>query len=216
MAPIVAASMICADFSRLGEEVQRLEQAGVGWLHWDVMDHNFVPPLTIGPLVLAGLRAHSRLVFNAHLMIERPEALIAEFAAAGADGIIVHHEAVADPVAVLEQIRAAGCSAGLAYNPPTSVEDLPQWAPHLDLLLIMSVTPGWSGQKFRPEAIEKTRRARQLLDEAGNAAPIIVDGGLNGTTTPLVVAAGAEVAVSGSFLFEHPQGLAGAMAELVR
>ena len=214
--PLIAASVICADFSRLGEEVERLEQVGVDWLHFDVMDSHFVPPLTFGPLVLQAVRKRCGLTFNAHLMVSRPETLISDFAEAGADGLIVHQEAVADPAAVLEQIRAAGCRAGLAYNPSTPLSDLPHWMDHLDMLLLMSVTPGWSGQKFMPEVVDKVRDAHRLLQEAGSSAPIIVDGGLNGETTPLVTAAGATVAVSGSYLFEHPNGLEGALVELRR
>jgi ribulose-phosphate 3-epimerase len=212
--PLIAASVICTDFARLGEEVARLEAAGVEWLHFDSMDANFVPPLTYGPLVLKALRRLSHQVFNAHLMVAHPEPLIAEYAASGADGILVHRETVADPAAVLEQIRAAGCQAGLAYNPLTPLDDLAQWLPHLDLLIVMSVTPGWSGQKFMPVALDKIRQARELLDAQGSSAKIIVDGGLNGETTPLVTAAGADVAVSGSFLMEHPGGLAAALKEL--
>jgi ribulose-phosphate 3-epimerase len=212
--PLIAASVVCTDFSRLGEEIARLERAGVEWLHFDSMDHNFVPPLTFGPLVLKAVRKLSRQVFNAHLMVADPLPLVAEYAESGADGIIVHREAVTDPAAALEQIRAAGCQAGLAYNPLTPLDDLAQWLPHLDLLIIMSVTPGWSGQKFMPIALDKIRQARALFAERGSAAQIIVDGGLNGETTPLVTAAGADVAVSGSFLMEHPGGLEAALRDL--
>lgn len=214
MTPLIAASIVCADFARLGEEVSRLQQAGVEWLHFDSMDHSFVPPLTFGPMVLQAARPYAQMVFNAHLMVANPEPLLAEYAEAGADGIVVHREAVADPAAVLRQIRDLGCQAGLAYNPPTPVSDLVRWVEYLDVLILMSVTPGWSGQKFMPEVIEKVREARRILDEAGSEAKIVVDGGLNGETTPLVVAAGCDVAVSGSYLFEHPGGLAAALAEL--
>lgn len=214
--PLVAGSLLAANFACLAEDLARLEEAGVPWLHLDCMDGHFVPPLTFGPLVIEQIRPVSSLVFNAHLMISNPQEQIEAVAAAGAQGIIVHREIAEDPAPLLAQIRAAGCQAGLAYNPATSVEDLPRWLQGLDMVLVMSVQPGWGGQEFLPGALDKIRRLREIIDERGAAALIGVDGGLNAQTGPPVAAAGADVLVSGSFLFKHPHGVAAGVAELLR
>jgi len=178
------------------------------------MDGHFVPPLTFGPLLLACLRPRSDLYFHAHLMIEHPERQVDEFLRAGANLITFHREVYEDPRPLLQRLREAGCQGGLAYKPNTPLGDLPQFLPFMDALLVMSVEPGWSGQEFQPETVARIRQARALIDAAGLPVHLVVDGGINDETAPLVVAAGATVLVSGSYLFAHPGDLAAAVAVL--
>lgn len=160
------------------------------------------------------LRTRSNLYFHAHLMVEHPERQLDDFVSAGADLISFHREAVDDPRPLLQHLHAAGRHTGLAYNPDTPLDDLPDFLAHLDSLLVMSVQPGWSGQQFRTDSVTRVRHARTLIDAAGLSVSIMVDGGINDVTAPLVTAAGATVLVSGSYLFSHPAGLAAAMSLL--
>jgi ribulose-phosphate 3-epimerase len=199
---MIAPSILSADFGHLAREVAAVAAGGADWIHVDVMDGHFVPPLTIGPLVVRGLRAATTLPLDVHLMIEAPERQIAEFARAGASGLTVHVEACADVVAVLRDIRAAGLRAGLALNPPTPLEDVAPFLERIDLLLVMSVNPGWGGQPFVDGSLEKLAAAARLRREAGLGFLIEVDGGIKTHNAAAVLAAGADVLVAGSAIFE--------------
>ncbi len=197
---LVAPSILSADFARLGEELQRLESAGADWVHVDVMDGMFVPNLTIGPVVIEALRPHSTLPFDVHLMIEKPERYLADFRDAGADIITVHAEACPHLHRTLTEIRRLGCKAGVSLNPSTSLSVLENVLDDLDLILIMSVNPGFGGQSFIPGSLDKLSQARTLI----NGRPIFleVDGGVSPKNADAVRAAGANVLVAGSAVFK--------------
>ncbi|MCL2336803.1 MAG: ribulose-phosphate 3-epimerase [Firmicutes bacterium] len=197
----IAPSILAADFSRLGEQVRLVEQAGAEFLHIDVMDGHFVPNITIGPLIVQALRPLSGLVFDVHLMIENPDRYIADFAAAGADIITVHAETCPHLHRTLQSIRQQGKKAGLAFNPATSPQGLEYILPELDLILVMTVNPGFGGQAFIPRMLPKIRAVRSLLDEEKSAALLQADGGVNGSTAAAVAEAGARVLVAGSAVF---------------
>ena len=196
----VAPSILSADFARLGEGVSEVLDAGARVIHVDVMDGDFVPPITIGPLVvsaIADLVHDAGGAIDVHLMIERPEAQIEEFARAGADSITFHEEATAHAHRLLGAIREAGCGAGVAINPGTPVEALAAVADDADLMLCMSVNPGWGGQAYIPASAGKVKLMRQL----GSDAAIEVDGGIDVDTAPLVAKQGASLFVAGSAIF---------------
>lgn len=200
----IAPSILSADFSRLGEEVGRLEREGADWVHVDVMDGVFVPNITIGPGVVQALRPHTRLPFDVHLMITAPQRYIEQFARAGADYITVHVEATEEVGATLGRIRELGKKAGLSLNPETPFSAVEPYLEQLDLLLVMTVRPGFGGQSFMPEGLPKIARARELFDARGITAEIAVDGGINCDTALRCVEAGATVLDAGSSLFKCP------------
>lgn len=198
---IISASLLAADFSRLGEEVGRAEASGADWLHFDVMDGTFVPNISFGEPVLAGIKDILTIPTDVHLMIREPVRYIGHYAALGAKIITIHYEAAADPTDTLKQIRSLGCLAGISIKPATPVEVIQPLLPFVDLILIMTVEPGFGGQTIITETFDKIKRARQLADDFGKKIYIQVDGGINEKTARCAVQSGADVLVSGSFLF---------------
>ena len=213
--PTISASILNADFGRLGDEVRRAEAAGVDSVHLDVMDGHFVDNLTIGPAVVEGLRPHTGLPFHSHLMIDNPLAYVARFAEAGSDLVVFHVEAGDDPDAVIAAIEAAGRRAGIALNPETPAEAVLAYLDRVDLVLVMTVHPGWGGQSFMHEVLPKLRAVRDAADRSGREIAIGVDGGVNLETVGLARGAGADVLVTGSALYSA-EGDLGPIVEALR
>ncbi len=202
---ILSPSLLSADCGNLAETLKNLEAAGVKWVHWDVMDGQFVPNITFGQHVIKGLRPASGLFFDVHLMIERPERYLAEFRDAGADMLVVHAEATVHLQRTLAEIRRLGMKAGVALNPATPLSVLDYVTDDVDMVLVMSVNPGFGGQKFLPATLRKVAGLRAKLNDAGRSDCLIqVDGGVNIENTGALVQAGADVLVSGSAFFGHP------------
>jgi ribulose-phosphate 3-epimerase len=199
--PLIAPSILSADFGRLAEEVKAVEAAGADWVHVDVMDGRFVPNLTIGPVVVEAVRRATRLPLDVHLMIVEPERYLDAFAKAGASVLTVHVEACPHLHRTLQHIRGLGVRPSVVLNPATSLSAIEEALPFAEMVLVMSVNPGFGGQSFIPEVVPKIRRLRKMIDAAGLKTEIEVDGGINPQTARQVVEAGATVLVAGSAVF---------------
>jgi ribulose-phosphate 3-epimerase len=201
-------SILSADFARLGEQVREAEAGGGDWIHVDIMDGHFVPNITFGPLVVRAIRPVTKLPLDIHLMIENPERYVENFAKAGANRITVHVETCLHLQRTVQSIRELGCKPGVTLNPATSLATLEEILPEVDLVLILSVNPGFGGQTYLPGSTSKIARLRKMLDDIGSDAEIEVDGGVNAKTIPEIMEAGATVLVAGSAVFNGQASVA--------
>ena len=210
----IAASILSADFSRLGDQVSEAERGGADYIHVDVMDGHFVPVITIGPPVVKAIKAGTKTPLDVHMMVSEPERFVPELAEAGAYIITVHAEACTHVHRVVDQIKKAGVRAGVAISPATPVSAVEEVLPDIDLVLVMTVNPGYGGQAFIESVVGKIRRVREMLDEGGLSAELEVDGGINPATAKTVVDAGARVLVAGSAVYGGELGVAEAIARI--
>ena len=210
----IAPSILAADFARLGDQVTAAEKAGADRIHVDVMDGHFVPNITIGPPVVRSLRPVTRLPLEAHLMIENPDQYLEAFAESGIDSLLVHQEGAVNLHRTVQHIKTLGKKAGVVINPATPASVLEEILPDVNLVLVMTVNPGFGGQEFIPNMLGKVRRVRQMIDRARPDCELEVDGGIEPHTAPLAVEAGANVLVAGSAVFHVREGIAAAMERL--
>lgn len=212
--PLLAPSILSADFARLGEQLAEAEEAGADWIHIDVMDGHFVPPITMGQVVVEVCRKATQLPLDVHLMVQNPDSMLSSFADAGADHIHVHVETSPDLEKSLAAIHKLGCKAGVALNPSTPAEAIKSVLPLVDILLVMSVNPGYSGQDFIASVLPKISELRSAVSEAGSAALIEIDGGVDAETLPAALEAGGQVFVAASAVYKHPRGVAAGLQAL--
>ena len=210
----LAPSILSADFARLGEQIAEVNRAGADYIHVDVMDGHFVPNITIGASVVASIRPLTSLPLDVHLMVEHPERYISEFVHAGADIITVHVEACPHLHGAIQLIKKLGVRAGVSLNPPTPLSTVEEFISHVDLVLIMSVNPGFGGQSFIPETLPRIANMRKILDDRGLSAELEVDGGINADNAPDIVKAGANVLVAGNSVFRAEEGISRALQRL--
>jgi ribulose-phosphate 3-epimerase len=206
--PVLAPSILAADFRQLGAEIAACESAGADWIHVDVMDGHFVPNLTLGPVVVEACRKATELPLDVHLMVEKPENMLEAFARAGANRLTVHVETCPHLHRTVQQIKNLGCKAGVTLNPATPLAAIEPILPFVDLVLVMSVNPGFGGQTFIEASLGKIHTLRTMLDSVNPQAWLEVDGGISAATMPQVRRAGADAFVAGSAVFRHPQGIA--------
>ena len=211
---LIAPSIIASDFTHLADEIAACESAGADWLHVDIMDGHFVPTITVGPLFVEACKRATKLPLDVHLMISDPDQYVEVFAKAGANNITVHVETCPNLLQTIEKISSLGCKAGVTLNPLTPASALDAALPLVDLVLVMSVNPGYSGQAFMPEMIGKVEEVRNKLNALRSKAWLEVDGGITVETLPLMHKAGADVFVAGNAAFKHPQGVAAGVRAL--
>jgi ribulose-phosphate 3-epimerase len=210
----LAPSILSADFACLGEQIDEVARAGADYIHVDVMDGHFVPNITIGVPVVAAIRPVTSLPLDVHLMIEHPERYISDFVQAGADIITVHVEASPHLQSTIRLIKEMGARAGVSLNPPTPIGAVEEFLPHVDLVLVMSVNPGFGGQSFIPETLPRIAHMRRIIDSRKPSIELEVDGGINADNAPDIVKAGANVLVAGNSVFRAEEGISGAMQRL--
>ena len=210
----IAPSILSADFCRLGQQVAEAESGGADYIHVDVMDGHFVPTITIGPAVVEAVRRTTSLPLDVHLMVEAPERYLSAFCSAGADILTVHVETCPHLHRTVQAIKDLGCRAGVTLNPATPVVALEEILPYVDLVLVMTVNPGYGGQSFVKGTLLKIERVRAMLDQVGSSAELGVDGGINPETAPPAIEAGADVLVAGSAIFQSREGIGGAIARI--
>jgi len=200
---LVAPSILSADFSKLGEEIKAIEHAGADWIHIDVMDGHFVPNITIGPVVVSKIRKISDIFFDVHLMIENPGKYVEQFAKAGADLITIHAETCDDILSTINKVKDLGCKVGVSINPETSLDVIKEIIQNVDLVLIMSVHPGFGGQSFIEDVLPKIKKTRDIISKIDKEIHLEVDGGINDKTAKTAIEYGADVLVAGNFVFTN-------------
>lgn len=211
---LIAPSILSADFANLGRDVEAIATAGADLVHVDVMDGHFVPNLSLGPGIVKDIRHYSKLPFDVHLMLSQPVRYLEAFSEAGADHITIHVESEGPIACVLTAITALGCSAGLSLKPGTPASSLKPYLEYLDLILVMTVEPGFGGQSFMADQVSKIVEIREMIDNSGRPIHLQVDGGITASTAAKVLAAGGNMLVAGSSVYGHPEGVAAAIREL--
>jgi ribulose-phosphate 3-epimerase len=211
---IITSSILSADFACLSDQIAQAERGGIDWIHIDVMDGQFVPNLTMGPFIVETCRRITRLPLDVHLMIETPERLYADFARAGASLLYTHIETCPHIYRSIQHIHEVGCKAGVVLNPGTPAAAVEAVLPIVDVVLVMTVNPGFSGQEFLPGVITKIAQIRKILNDVNPQAMIAVDGGINGETLPLTLRAGAQIFIAATAIYKNPKGIAAGIHEL--